>query len=97
MSAAETHRGGAGIPERCSVRSRDSRRKEPMPGTYKKIEIVGTSTVSFADAVKAAVSDASKTIRNMDWFEMVEMRGRIKNGQVAEFQVTVRIGFKLER
>ena len=68
-----------------------------MPGTYKKIEIVGTSTVSFADAVKAAVSDASKTIRNMDWFEMVEMRGRIKNGQVAEFQVTVRIGFKLER
>jgi len=68
-----------------------------MPGTYKKIEIVGTSTVSFADAVKAAVNDASKTVRNMDWFEMVEMRGRIKNGQVAEFQVTIRIGFKLER
>jgi len=68
-----------------------------MPGTYKKIEIVGTSTVSFADAVKAAVNDASKTVRNMDWFEMVEMRGRIKSGQVAEFQVTIRIGFKLER
>jgi len=68
-----------------------------MPGTYKKIEIVGTSTVGFADAVKAAVNDASKTVRNMDWFEMVEMRGRIKNGQVAEFQVTIRIGFKLER
>jgi len=68
-----------------------------MPGTYKKIEIVGTSTVSFAEAVKAAVRDASKTVRNMDWFEVVEMRGRIKNGQVAEFQATVRIGFKLDR
>ncbi|HMF08338.1 MAG TPA: dodecin [Thermoanaerobaculia bacterium] len=68
-----------------------------MPGTYKKIEIVGTSTVGFADAVKAAVNDASKTVHNMDWFEMVEMRGRIKSGQVAEFQVTIRIGFKLER
>jgi len=68
-----------------------------MPGTYKKIEIVGTSTVSFADAVKAAVKDAGKTVRHMDWFEVVESRGRIKDGAVAEFQVTVRIGFKLER
>jgi flavin-binding protein dodecin len=68
-----------------------------MPGTYKKIEIVGTSPVSFADAVKAAVKDAGKTVRHMDWFEVVEMRGRITDGSVAEFQVTLRIGFKLER
>jgi flavin-binding protein dodecin len=68
-----------------------------MPGTYKKIVVVGTSPVSFAEAVKAAIQDASKTVRHMDWFEVDEMRGRIKDGQVAEFQVTLRIGFKLER
>jgi hypothetical protein len=68
-----------------------------MSGTYKKIQIVGTSSVSFAEAVKAAVADAAKTVRQMDWFEVAEMRGRVKDGQVAEFQVTLRIGFKLER
>jgi flavin-binding protein dodecin len=68
-----------------------------MPGTYKKIEIVGTSPVSFAEAVKSAVKDAGKTVRHMDWFEVVESRGRITDGAVSEFQVTVRIGFKLER
>jgi flavin-binding protein dodecin len=68
-----------------------------MPGTYKKIQIVGTSPVSFAEAVKNAIADASKSVRHMDWFEVVEMRGRLKDGQVIEFQVTIRIGFKLER
>jgi flavin-binding protein dodecin len=68
-----------------------------MPGTYKKIEIVGTSPVSFAEAVKAAIKDAGKTVRHLDWFEVVEMRGRIADGNVAEFQVTLRIGFKLDR
>ena len=68
-----------------------------MPGTYKKIEIVGTSPDSFADAVKAGIKTASQTVRHMDWFEVVEMRGRIANGDVAEFQVTLRIGFKLDR
>lgn len=68
-----------------------------MPGTYKKVEIVGTSPVSFAEAVKAAVKDASQTVRRLEWFEVTEMRGRLKDGQVAEFQVTLQIGFKLER
>ncbi|MBP7678169.1 MAG: dodecin domain-containing protein [Thermoanaerobaculia bacterium] len=68
-----------------------------MPGIYKKVELVGTSPVSFAEAVKAAVEEASKTIRHMDWFEVVEERGRIHDGKVAEFQVTIRVGFKLER
>ena len=67
-----------------------------MPGTYKKIEVVGTSSVSFAEAVKSAVQQASKSVRHMDWFEVVEMRGRIKGGEVTEFQATLRIGFKLE-
>jgi dodecin len=67
-----------------------------MPGTYKKIQIVGTSPTSFFEAVKAGVAEASKTIRHMDWFEVVEERGAIKDGKVAEFQVTLLIGFKLE-
>ncbi|MGE5345682.1 MAG: dodecin [Acidithiobacillales bacterium] len=67
-----------------------------MAGTYKKIEIVGTSPDGFAEAVKSAIQQASKTVRHMDWFEVVEMRGRVKGGDVAEFQVTLRIGFRLE-
>ena len=68
-----------------------------MPATYKVIELVGTSPVSFAEAVKAAVAEASKTVRNMGWFQVVEERGRISDGQVTEFQVTIKVGFKLER
>ncbi|MBV6432953.1 MAG: Dodecin [Bryobacteraceae bacterium] len=68
-----------------------------MPGTYKITEIVGTSTVSFAEAVKAGVAEAAKTLRQLDWFEVVEQRGRIANGGVQEFQVTIKVGFKLER
>lgn len=68
-----------------------------MPGTYKLIEVVGTSPSSFAEAVKAAIVEAARTVHHMDWFEVIEQRGAIKDGKVAEFQVTVRIGFKLDR
>jgi dodecin len=68
-----------------------------MAGIYKLLELVGTSPVSFAEATKAAVAEASKTIRHMDWFEVVQQRGQIVNGQVQEFQVTLKVGFKLER
>ena len=68
-----------------------------MAGTYKLVELVGTSPVSFAEAVKAAVAEANKTIRHMDWFEVVAERGRIVDGQVSEFQVTIKVGFKIER
>ena len=64
--------------------------------TFKKIEVVGTSPKSVADAIKSAVSGAGKTLRNMSWFEVAEIRGAIKGGEVSEFQVTVRIGFKVE-
>ncbi|HTP26183.1 MAG TPA: dodecin [Anaeromyxobacteraceae bacterium] len=67
-----------------------------MPGTYKITEVVGTSPSGFAEAVQTAVAEAAKTVRQMNWFEVVEQRGFIKDGRVAEFQVTVRIGFKLE-
>jgi hypothetical protein len=68
-----------------------------MAGTYKVIELVGTSPTSFAEAVRAAVAEAAKTVRNMAWFQVVEERGRIEEGKVAEFQVTIKVGFKLER
>ena len=67
-----------------------------MAGTYKKIELVGTSPVSFAEAVKSAVEEASQTVRHMAWFEVVEQRGAIRDGKVSEFQVTLRVGFKIE-
>ena len=68
-----------------------------MGATYKLIQLVGTSPTSFAEAVKAAVAEASKTVKNMEWFEVVEARGRIKDGKVAEFQVTIKVGFRIER
>jgi hypothetical protein len=68
-----------------------------MPGTYKITELVGTSPTSFAEATKAGVAEAAKTLRHMDWFEVVAERGRIVDGAVAEFQVTLKIGFRLER
>lgn len=68
-----------------------------MAGTFKIIELVGTSSVSFAEAVREAVEEAAKTVRNMSWFEVAQQRGRIADGKVAEFQVTIKVGFKLER
>jgi flavin-binding protein dodecin len=68
-----------------------------MPGTYKIIEIVGTSPVSFAEAVKAGVTEAAKTVHHMEWFEVIGNRGRIIQGNVAEFQVTIKIGFRIQR
>lgn len=67
-----------------------------MPGVYKMTEIVGTSNKSFADAAQNAVKRASKTLRDLRWFEVSDMRGLITEGQVAEFQVTLKVGFKLE-
>jgi dodecin len=69
----------------------------PMSGTYKITELVGTSPVSFAEAVKAGVTEAAKTLRHLEWFEVLEQRGRIADGKVQEFQVTIKAGFKLER
>ena len=64
--------------------------------TYKLVEIVGTSKESFAKAVANGVARASKSLRNMDWFEVTEMRGRIEKGKVAQYQVKIKVGFRLE-
>ena len=63
---------------------------------YSKTEVVGTSEVSVDEAVKGAIQRASQTIREIGWFEVSEIRGHVENGEVAHFQVTVKIGFALE-
>jgi flavin-binding protein dodecin len=68
-----------------------------MAGVYKITELVGTSPTSYAEATKLAIAEAAKTVRHIDWFEVAEMRGRVEEGKVAEFQVKLKIGFKLER
>jgi len=62
---------------------------------YKKIEITGTSSESMEKAIGNAIGRAAKTVKNMKWFEVVETRGRIENGGVAQWQVTLKIGFSL--
>jgi flavin-binding protein dodecin len=64
--------------------------------TYKKVDIVGSSTTSIDDAIQNAIAEASKTIKNMQWFEVTETRGHIEDGRVAHFQVTMKVGFKIE-
>jgi len=63
--------------------------------TYKIIEVVGVSSDSVHLAVRNAIAKASQTVRNIDWFEVQQIRGAVRNGQ-PEFQVAVKIGFRLE-
>jgi flavin-binding protein dodecin len=64
---------------------------------YKKVELTGSSTISSDDAVVKAIAKASKTIRNIHWFEVVETRGLVEKGKVAHWQVTIKAGFTLEK
>jgi flavin-binding protein dodecin len=64
--------------------------------TYKKIEMVGSSKTSIEEAIGNALAECHKTIKNMDWFEVIETRGHIVNGAVGHYQVTLKIGFKIE-
>jgi len=64
---------------------------------YKMLELTGTSTKSCDDAVQNAIKRASKTVRNMRWFEVIETRGAIEDGNVAEWQVTIKCGFRLDK
>jgi flavin-binding protein dodecin len=63
---------------------------------YKKIELVGSSPNGIEDAVNNAIGRASKTIRNMRWFEVAEVRGHLEDNKVAHWQVTVKVGFTLD-
>ena len=63
---------------------------------YKTIELVGSSPDSVNDAIRNAVTRASRTIRNLRWFEVVQLRGHIEGGKVDHYQVTLKLGFTLE-
>lgn len=63
---------------------------------YKMLELTGSSTSGIEDAVNTAIAKAHETVRNMQWFEVVETRGHIQDGKVAHWQVTIKIGFTLE-
>ncbi|MDK6203386.1 dodecin family protein [Oligella urethralis] len=67
-----------------------------MSHTYKQIEIVGSSKTSIEDAVSSAIAKASETIRNIQWFEVIETRGHVVDGKVAYWQVAVKLGFTLD-
>ena len=64
--------------------------------TYSVSEIVGTSDQDVNGAIRNGIKRASRTLRNLDWFEVLEVRGAILNGDVAHYQVTMKVGFRLE-
>jgi flavin-binding protein dodecin len=64
---------------------------------WKIIEVIGESNESLANAVRNAVQEAGKTVEQMQWFEVTQLRGTIKDGKVSQFQAAVKIGFKVER
>ena len=64
--------------------------------TYRVTEIVGSSPESLQQAIRNGVTRASQTLRNLEWFEVTEIRGHIEDGSVAQFQVGLKVGFRLE-
>jgi len=63
---------------------------------YKKVEIAGSSTNSIEEAIQLAVAECSKTIKNVEWFEVMETRGHVTDGKVAHYQVVVKVGFRID-
>ena len=68
----------------------------PVGSTYKVVELVGSSSESIQQAIDGAISRAAQTIRNLDWFEVREIRGTIDDGSAAWYQVKVGIGFRVD-
>ncbi|KGF64353.1 MULTISPECIES: dodecin [Pseudomonas] len=64
--------------------------------TYKMLELVGSSTVSIDDAIQNAIAQAAKSVKLMEWFEVLETRGHIEDGKVGHFQVTLKVGFRID-
>lgn len=63
---------------------------------YAISEVVGTSPDSIDDAIRNAIARASKTVRNLDWFQVVETRGHLEDGEIQHYQVTLKLGFRME-
>lgn len=64
--------------------------------TYRVTEIVGTSQEGVDQAIRNGISRASSTLRSLDWFEVTEVRGHIEEGEIAHFQVGLKVGFRLD-
>ena len=64
--------------------------------TYKVLEIVGSSPNGTDDAIRNAIAEAGKTLRHLDWFEVVQTRGHLVDGKVGHFQVALKVGFRIE-
>ena len=67
-----------------------------MSNAYKKIEVIGTSSESFAKAASGAVEKAAQSLHGLYWFEVSEMRGKISDGKISEYQVALKLGMKLD-
>lgn len=63
---------------------------------YKLVELVGSSSIGTDDAIRNAVETAARTLRHVDWFQVIDTRGQVADGKVAHFQVTLKAGFRLE-
>lgn len=63
---------------------------------YKKVEVVGSSRNSIDDAINNAIAEYSKSIKNVEWFEVVETRGHVEGGKVGHYQVVLKVGFRIE-
>jgi flavin-binding protein dodecin len=63
---------------------------------YKKVELIGSSKISVTEAIETAIGRAAKTMRNLEWFEVDQIRGHIKDGVVAHYQVCLKVGFRIE-
>lgn len=64
--------------------------------TYRVTEIVGTSTIGMDDAIHNGIARASATLRNLDWFEVTQVRGHLEDGEIQHFQVGLKVGFRLD-
>ena len=63
---------------------------------YRKTELVGSSRTSLADAIETAIARAAKTLRHIEWFEVNEIRGQVRDGKVEHYQVVLKLGFRVE-
>ncbi len=63
---------------------------------YKKVDLVGSSATSVEDAIQGAITRASQTMRNLEWFEVDQIRGHIEDGKVAHYQVVMQVGFRID-
>ncbi|HEY0289227.1 MAG TPA: dodecin [Pseudomonas sp.] len=65
--------------------------------TYKLLELVGSSSSTIEDAINNALAEAGQSVRHLEWFEVLETRGHIKDNKVAHFQVTIKVGFRIDK